>query len=184
MKHLNRHVILLLDNATVHKIIPENEPTNITVKFLPPNTTSILQPADAGIIHSFKAQYRKLFIQHQLQLFDDIMESNEQNGIGKYNIKHAIYNVSNAWNNVSMETIQNCWCKAGILPMPSPECFFDFSSIDNDNTQIDEFAQTSFDEIISQASEKIEEEANNQRILIQDLINQLHLPDSLSADGK
>jgi|GraSoiStandDraft_46_1057282.scaffolds.fasta_scaffold33298_2 hypothetical protein len=184
MKHLNRHVILLLDNATVHKIIPENEPTNITVKFLPPNTTSILQPADAGIIHSFKAQYRKLFIQHQLQLFDDIMESNEQNGIGKYNIKHAIYNVSNAWNNVSMETIQNCWRKAGILPMPSPECFFDFSSIDNDNTQIDEFAQTSFDEIISQASEKIEEEANNQRILIQDLINQLHLPDSLSADGK
>ncbi|CAG8655046.1 3696_t:CDS:1, partial [Paraglomus occultum] len=66
--------------------------------------------------------------------------------------------------------------------MPSPECFFDFSSVDNDNTQIDECAQTSFDEIISQASEKIEEEANNQRILIQDLINQLHLPDSLSAD--
>ena len=78
------------------------------VKFLPPNSTSILQPADAGIIRSFKAQYRKLFVQHQLQLFDDIMESNSRNEIGKYNIKHAIYNVSNAWNNVTMETIQNC----------------------------------------------------------------------------
>ena len=51
---------------SVHKIIPGNEPTNIAVKFLPPNSTSILQPADAGIIRSFKAQYRKLFVQHQL----------------------------------------------------------------------------------------------------------------------
>ena len=38
------------------------------------------------------------------------------------------------------------------------------------NTQIHD-AQTSFDAIISQASETIAEEANNQRILIQDLIN-------------
>src|SRR5438132_9193553 len=69
--------------------------------YIPPNSTSILQPADAGIIRSFRAQYRKLFVQHQLQLFDDIMESNSQNEIGKYNIKHAIYNVSSAWNNVT-----------------------------------------------------------------------------------
>jgi len=81
MKRMNRHIILLLDNASVHKIIPGNEPINITVKFLPPNSTSILQPADAGIIRSFKAQYRKPFVQHQLQLFDDIMESNSQNEI-------------------------------------------------------------------------------------------------------
>ena len=60
MQRLNRKVILLLDNASVHKIAPGNEPANITVRFLPPNTTSVLQPADAGVIHSFKAQYRKL----------------------------------------------------------------------------------------------------------------------------
>ena len=180
---MNRHIILLLDNASVHKIIPGNEPTNITVKFLPPNSTSNLQPADAGIIRSFKAQYRKLFVQHQLQLFDDIMESNSQNTISKYNIKHAIYNVSSAWNNVTMETIQNCWRKTGILPTPSLECIFDFICIDNDNTQIHD-AQTPSDAIISQASEKIEEEANDQRILIQDLIDQLNLSNPLSADGK
>ena len=53
--------------------LEKNEPINITVKFLPPNSTSILQPADAGIIRSFKAQYRKPFVQHQLQLFDDVI---------------------------------------------------------------------------------------------------------------
>jgi hypothetical protein len=43
---------LLLDNASSHNA--ENIPTlsNIKVHFLPPNTTSILQPLDQGIIYS------------------------------------------------------------------------------------------------------------------------------------
>ena len=36
------------------------------LEFLPPNTTSCFQPMDVGIIASFKAQYRKLLIQHQI----------------------------------------------------------------------------------------------------------------------
>ena len=83
------------------------------------------------------------------------MESNSQNGIGEYNIKRAIYNVSNAWNNVSMETIQNCWRNTGILPIPSPECFFDFNSIHKDNTQIHEYTQTSFDAIIVRLARRL-----------------------------
>ena len=33
--------------------------TNVRVHFLPPNTTAFLQPCDAGIINSFKANYKK-----------------------------------------------------------------------------------------------------------------------------
>ena len=35
-----------------------------------------------------------------------------------------------------------------------------------------------------QASERVEEDANNERIVIQDLINQLGFANPLSADGK
>jgi len=34
---------------------------NVMLYYLPPNTTALLQPMDAGIIHSFKANYKKLF---------------------------------------------------------------------------------------------------------------------------
>jgi hypothetical protein len=178
MQRLNRKVILLLDNASVHKIAPGNEPANITVRFLPPNTTSVLQPADAGVIHSFKAQYRKLFVQHQLRLFDDIVENNSENNIGQYNIRHAIYNVANAWNNVTQQTIQNCWRKTGIISVTPTS--FDFNVDENIYTH--EYTQMSLE--MMQASERVEEDANNERIVIQDLINQLGFANPLSADGK
>ena len=50
-----REVCLLLDNASVHKDVDLD---NITLVFFPPNTTSILQPLDAGILANFKYRYR------------------------------------------------------------------------------------------------------------------------------
>jgi len=54
MKKQNRKILFLVDNAPVHHINNPNLLTNITVHYLPPNTTAHLQPADAGIINSFK----------------------------------------------------------------------------------------------------------------------------------
>ena len=53
MRIQNRNILLMIDNAPTHKV-PEAGLSNIEVFFLPPNTTSILQPCDAGIINSFK----------------------------------------------------------------------------------------------------------------------------------
>ena len=88
----NRQILVLLDNAPVHKVNHDNKLTNITIRFFAPNMTSVIQPCDAGIIASFKAQYRKLFIQQRINFLDE-------NGTGEvleYNIKHAIYNVAEA----------------------------------------------------------------------------------------
>ncbi len=57
MRIANRHICLLVDNAPSH-IHEGLEFTNITVVFLPPNTTSHIQPCDAGIIKNFKLKYR------------------------------------------------------------------------------------------------------------------------------
>ena len=46
----NRNVVLFLDNATRHPETLQPTLTNIKLVFLPKNTTSRLQPLDAGII--------------------------------------------------------------------------------------------------------------------------------------
>ena len=51
------NVLLLLNNASSHVIL--DSVSNSTVHFLPPNTTSHLEPLDANIIQSFKCKYHK-----------------------------------------------------------------------------------------------------------------------------
>jgi hypothetical protein len=57
----NRHIILLYDGASTHKLIDDVEFSNICLHKLPPNTTSRLQPCDAGIIHSFKVSTKMFY---------------------------------------------------------------------------------------------------------------------------
>ncbi|CAB4411338.1 unnamed protein product [Rhizophagus irregularis] len=66
----NQHIILLIDNARCHKSENINNLSNVKVHFIPPNTTSFLQPLDQGIIYSLKAQYRKLLCQNRIQAYD------------------------------------------------------------------------------------------------------------------
>jgi DDE superfamily endonuclease len=54
MRVQNRHILLLVDNAPTHALYENTNLTNITIEYLPPNTTSHLQPCDQGIINSFK----------------------------------------------------------------------------------------------------------------------------------
>ena len=62
MRLKKRKVLLLLDNAPCHKI--PDDIRNVEVHFLPPTTTSHLQPLDAGIIQSFKSKYRRHQLSH------------------------------------------------------------------------------------------------------------------------
>lgn len=54
MRNQGRNILLLIDNAPSHALYETTHLTNITLKFLPPNTTAHLQPCDQGIINSFK----------------------------------------------------------------------------------------------------------------------------------
>jgi len=58
-EYLEKEVLLIIDNAPghLHSIIIEDE--NVQVVFLPPNTTSLLQPLDHGIISCVKASYTR-----------------------------------------------------------------------------------------------------------------------------
>ena len=52
----SRRVALLIDNCLAHPEIKNL--TNINLIFLPPNTTTVLQPMDQGVIRSLKVHYR------------------------------------------------------------------------------------------------------------------------------
>jgi hypothetical protein len=51
MKKQNWHVLLFLDNATCH---PHIKLSDVRLAWFPPNTTSVSQPMDQGIIRKRK----------------------------------------------------------------------------------------------------------------------------------
>ena len=107
LKH--RKILVLVDNASSHVVSEELD--YVIVHFLPPNTAPYLQSCDTGIINSFKAHYRKLYLQTVLEAIDSEKE------IPRLNIKEAISLCSEAWRNVTSQTIVNCWRKTEIVPL-------------------------------------------------------------------
>lgn len=63
--------------------------TKIKLEALPPNTTSVLQPCDAGIIAAFKAKYRAKVVRHLLKLLDEDNTIDEKKLT--IDVKQAIY---------------------------------------------------------------------------------------------
>lgn len=95
---------------------------NTLLVFLPPNTTSKLQPNNVGIIQAIKIHNRKLLLQYVL------LYSNEASGMfhssKKCDIVDAILWLTNAWDNVKPITIHftllnvvSLWLFLLILPL-------------------------------------------------------------------
>ncbi|GET62201.1 tigger transposable element-derived protein 6-like [Rhizophagus irregularis DAOM 181602=DAOM 197198] len=136
MRLQRRKILLIVDNAPVHVINENLNLTNVAVHFLPPNTTAHLQPCDAGIINSFKAQYRKLLIRNRIEAYEISQELNK--GATPLNIHDAINFSSDAWNSVSQRTISNCWHHTGILPQDDMDESDDETDDDDDQAIRDE----------------------------------------------
>uniref|UniRef100_H3BBU1 HTH CENPB-type domain-containing protein n=1 Tax=Latimeria chalumnae TaxID=7897 RepID=H3BBU1_LATCH len=103
-----RHCILLLDNASSHAVTGL-QLTNLKLHFLPPCTTSSIQPLDAGIIKAFKAHYRR-------QLVQLYVNCAEEGRIQTADLCQALQMIRLAWRNVTATTVKNCWHHTGILP--------------------------------------------------------------------
>lgn len=101
-----RKVLLLVDNAPCHVAL---ELSNVRLHFLPPNTTSHLQPMDAGVIKNFKLRYRCEFVQWSL----DQLERGDS--AKKMDVLTAVRNIVTAWDAVTPDTIRNCWLHTGII---------------------------------------------------------------------
>ena len=103
-------VLLLVDNFSRHQCnTNESQLHIVTMELLPPNTTSYLQPMDAGVINSFKAQYRKMLVEYRLDCF----MNNEDPKIDVY---QAVKMLECAWRvKVISSTIYHYWRHIGLL---------------------------------------------------------------------
>lgn len=106
MSKEKRKIALIVDNCPSHPPINLN---NIKLIFLPPNTTSVLQPMDAGVIHSLRSKYRVKIARKLLALIDANKKPTEKN----INLYEAIIMLKKSWDEVSAETIKNCFIKSG-----------------------------------------------------------------------
>ena len=66
-----------MDNISSHGEASVLALSNITVKFLPPNTTSCRQPLDAGIIQAFELHFREQLLTHFVARFDSCSSASE-----------------------------------------------------------------------------------------------------------
>ena len=103
MRTEKRKIPLILDNAPTH-CVANLTLSSIRLLFLPTNTTSVIQPLDAGIIAAFKKQYRSFHIQHALIAMEE-----GQSKFYKVDILQTIRWCKEAWSTISPVTVVNFW---------------------------------------------------------------------------
>lgn len=108
MVHQGRHILMFVDNCSAH---PDVQLSHVKLTFLPPNTTSRLQPCDAGIIRAVKANYRKRLLRHLLLKMDEAHSVTDL--VKEVTLLDAILWMRNAWDATSSTTIQKCFANCG-----------------------------------------------------------------------
>ena len=101
-----RKIVLSIDNCPAH---PNNDNLKaIQLVFLPPSTTSKTPPMDQGVIRALKDFYRTNVVSRQIKYV------NEGKTTPKINILQAMPMLVKSWNAISINTVKNCFRKAGI----------------------------------------------------------------------
>jgi hypothetical protein len=107
----NRKIVLIIDNCPAHPEIDGLR--SVKMVYLPPNTTSKIQPMDAGVIRAFKCHYRRLMCTHYIC----VIESGKP---FEPNLLLALRLAKQAWDCVKSESILNCFRHCGITaPLPA-----------------------------------------------------------------
>ncbi|XP_050063106.1 tigger transposable element-derived protein 1-like [Aphis gossypii] len=156
LKNLPFKALLLTDNAPGHPSSLELQHSNIKVMFLPPNTTSLLQPLDQGVIAAFKAYYVRRTFKRLLKNMEEDPKLTVTQGWKNYNIAECLVNIKESLDEVQHSTINACWRKLW------PEVVF-FDKIDDLSTTVNQIVGIArdvegFDEI---NRDDIEEMMNN-----------------------
>lgn len=137
LRRQNRKILLLVDNCAAHS--KNISLTNIRLEFLPPNSTSVVQPMDQGIIKCLKTYYRRYFMYRLIQS----LENKEPFNV---TILDAIQLIAQSWNEVTSTTISNCFRHAGLIKsadefdsdddLPLVQWFEKYKNIDDDDWEV------------------------------------------------
>ena len=107
---VGRRIALVVDNAPGHGT-DDGWLKNITLVRLPPKTTSVSQPLDAGIIRSFKVKYSR----HMIRII-----SHHRAPAGSYQVSvpnNLFWSCfAKAWDDVTETTIRICFAHVPTIP--------------------------------------------------------------------
>ena len=116
-----RHVLYECDNVSSHQV---KEHSHIKFLMLPPNSTSILQPLDQGILPPVKRRYKKKLAERYLISVKNNKDANLL--LKQLDIVAVMNMVLHSWKETSSTIVQNCFCRVGfkhhnVDPDPVPE---------------------------------------------------------------
>lgn len=97
----NCKIILLLDNCSAHPKLLQKD--NASTLLLPPNTTSLTQPMDQGIIRSVKCQYKREFMR---RIISSDLSANIEEYRKQFTIKDCIFLLADAWDSKWWDCVQ------------------------------------------------------------------------------
>ena len=104
-------VILTIDNAGCHPPELNDLLPNVQVKYLPPNTTALIQPMDQGVIHSFKKNFLSIYYNKMIEyvLLNDEMNDPMAQFTKTYDMLHVVRDIGAAWETVEKTHIHKCF---------------------------------------------------------------------------
>jgi hypothetical protein len=150
MHRQKRKVLMVVDNCPAHPRVLNLKATELV--FLPPNTTSKLQPCDQGIIYNLKCHYRKEMMKQLIHHMDEGGTANDFS----ISLLDAMIKLQSAWKSVTQQSIANCFGKAGFV-------FGDVTNDEVESTEIDDE-----EEILKALKEK---NIVNDNVDITDIVN-------------
>ena len=101
-----RIVAFVIDNFAAHPHIDNLKA--IKLYFLPPNTSSKIQPMNQGVIRSLKAKYHRNVVRKIIQSVE------KKKTLPKILLLQGMQMLVSAWDALAMQTIVNCFRKSGI----------------------------------------------------------------------
>ena len=110
-KNLTFKVLLILDNAPGHPEALQFAHPNVEVVFLPPNTTSLIQPMDQGIIETFNRYYTRRTFNRILEAMENDPSLTVTDCWKLFNITDSITIIKDSLDEVKQSTLNACWSK-------------------------------------------------------------------------
>ena len=108
MRLSNHHILYVCDNASSHQV---QEYSHIEFLMLPPNTTSIMQPLDQGIILSAKRRYKKKLAERYLACVENNKDANSL--LKALDIVQATNMIAASWREPPLPSSRTVFAKQG-----------------------------------------------------------------------
>lgn len=165
-------ILLVLDNAPGHPTGLGNLNENVKITFLPPNTTSLIQPMDQGVIATFKSYYLRRTFSRAIKATTGDNAPTLTEFWKNYNIRNAIENIGDAWHEVTPSNMRAVW--KHIIPHCANDFTgfqMNFSEVTNDIVELGQqlgFKELDLDNVIECIQSNTNELDNETLINIDD----------------